>query len=185
MHLPVAAQVLSVQECRRVSTKVWPCMRNATVGSIPFTVLLACARHALAVKRFPITHLPHIGACAWMCACSLSRQLSVAACFRYARAHSHANSPSQRASLRRCGVVYVAGGYPWSCGGMDDTKTWMMKPTVMEALHIKNPGQSRFSYHSSGPVSSSKRTVARTSTRQIRTLDLETMVTWHRIVRDF
>ena len=45
------------------------------------------------------------------------------------------------------------GGYPWSCGGMDATRTWLGKSEVQEALHISKPGQSGFDYHSSGPAS--------------------------------
>jgi len=46
-----------------------------------------------------------------------------------------------------------SGGYPWACGGMSDTKAWLAKPEVVAALHLKAPGASQFSYHSSGPAS--------------------------------
>lgn len=46
-----------------------------------------------------------------------------------------------------------SGGYPWSCGGMDDVKTWLQTPDVMKALHVSDPGASEFNYHSSGPAS--------------------------------
>jgi len=46
-----------------------------------------------------------------------------------------------------------SGGYPWSCGGMDDVKTWLQQPAVMKSLHVSNPGASQFHYHSSGPAS--------------------------------
>ena len=44
------------------------------------------------------------------------------------------------------------GGYPWSCGGEGAIKGYLSQPAVMKALHIANPGQSTFHYHSSGPV---------------------------------
>ena len=46
-----------------------------------------------------------------------------------------------------------AGGYPWSCGGEDAIASYLNRTDVQKALHISNPGQSRFSYRSSGPAS--------------------------------
>ena len=46
-----------------------------------------------------------------------------------------------------------AGGYPWSCGGEGAIADYLNRTDVQKALHISNPGQSRFSYRSSGPAS--------------------------------
>ena len=45
------------------------------------------------------------------------------------------------------------GGYDWACGGMDDTSKWITTPAVMKALHVSNPGASKFEYQRSGPAS--------------------------------
>eukprot|EP01051_Picozoa_sp_SAG22_P010460 SAG22_NODE_944_length_6390_cov_3.189795_4_plen_222_part_00 len=48
----------------------------------------------------------------------------------------------------------TGGGYPWSCGGYPEgARTYLGRKDVMAALHISDPGQSSFSYHSSGPAS--------------------------------
>ena len=46
-----------------------------------------------------------------------------------------------------------SGGYDWSCGGEEAAETFLTRDDVMKALHIANPGQSDFSYDTSGPAS--------------------------------
>lgn len=43
--------------------------------------------------------------------------------------------------------------YDWACGGPYVAADYLTKPDVETALHLKQPGRSRFSYHSSGPAS--------------------------------
>jgi hypothetical protein len=45
------------------------------------------------------------------------------------------------------------GGYDWECGGPYVAGDYLTKKTVEAALHLKQPGRSRFNYHSSGPAS--------------------------------
>lgn len=47
----------------------------------------------------------------------------------------------------------LQGGYEWSCGGEEAAEAYLTTDDVMKALHIANPGQSGFSYDTSGPAS--------------------------------
>ena len=45
-----------------------------------------------------------------------------------------------------------SGGYPWACGGMSDTETWLATPDVVAALHLKPAGASQLSCYVPPPV---------------------------------
>jgi len=45
------------------------------------------------------------------------------------------------------------GGYVWSCGGIQATASWILQEDVKQALHLKEPDRSKFSYIRSGPAS--------------------------------
>ena len=49
--------------------------------------------------------------------------------------------------------VGFTGGYDWSCGGMSAASSWLTTDSVKKALHLGEPGASRFGYSSSGPAS--------------------------------
>eukprot|EP01061_Rhynchopus_euleeides_P016689 TRINITY_DN27_c0_g1_i2.p1 TRINITY_DN27_c0_g1~~TRINITY_DN27_c0_g1_i2.p1 ORF type:complete len:480 (+),score=202.03 TRINITY_DN27_c0_g1_i2:47-1486(+) len=64
----------------------------------------------------------------------------------YLRENAHDSSSVQY-------LKELGGGYDWSCGGMQQTKSFFSKSDVQAALHLEKPEQSRFSYHQSGPAS--------------------------------
>jgi hypothetical protein len=47
----------------------------------------------------------------------------------------------------------LAGGYDWSCDGLDAMGDFFRRSDVQTAMHLGKPGRSRFEYRSSGPAS--------------------------------
>jgi hypothetical protein len=66
----------------------------------------------------------------------------------YLRDQMSTNSHGFDAQLKE-----MSGGYDWGCDGLNQMADYFSRSDVQAALHLNKPGQSRFSYDSSGPAS--------------------------------
>ena len=64
-------------------------------------------------------------------------------------AYRAATIPAGRA-LAEEAAINKTGGFPWSCGGESATRTYLTRPDVKKALHLRDAGKSSFHYRHGG-----------------------------------